>query len=219
MAGNRGIQAFSFLAWHLTGRESAQVDSTIDPCPQEGGVRLVLLARSLVITVMTADDQQLISRLKIGDEQAMAQLLERHWTGLVRYSYGLLGDWDGAEDVTQGAYVRLWANRDRWTAESSAALLYRITRNAVLDVLKSRSHAARADVLGTLAASDTPERDIEGATQRLPRRVQSLQPPESALIRLQGGSAWGNGDTQHRGDSTVPSSLVRFHMGVLNTVD
>ena len=29
MTGNRGIRAFSFLAWHLTGQESAQVDSTL----------------------------------------------------------------------------------------------------------------------------------------------------------------------------------------------
>ena len=135
---------------------------------------------------MSTDDNQLISRLKSGDEQAMAQLLERHWTGLVRYAYGLLGDWDGAEDVTQGAYVRLWANRDRWTAESSAALLYRITRNAVLDVLKSRSHAARADVLDTLAASDTPERDVELAQleEAAATAIEALPPRRREVFRL-----------------------------------
>ena len=135
---------------------------------------------------MKADDQQLISRLKSGDEQAMAQLLQSHWTGLVRYAYGLLGDWDGAEDVAQGAYARLWANRDRWTPESSAALLYRITRNAVLDVLKSRSHAAKGDVPDTLAASDTPERDVELAQleEAAANAVEALPPRRREVFRL-----------------------------------
>ena len=132
------------------------------------------------------EDQRLISRLEGGDEQAMAQLLQRHWTGLVRYAYGLLGDWDGAEDVAQEAYARLWANRDRWTSGSSAALLYRITRNGVLDVLKSRSHAARADVPDTLAASDTPERDVELAQleDAVADAVEALPPRRREVFRL-----------------------------------
>ncbi len=104
---------------------------------------------------MSTDDQELISRLRAGDEQAVAKLLERHWSELVRYAYGLLGDWDGAEDVTQEAYVRLWANRNRWTEGSSAALLYRITRNAALDVVKSPRHAAGSDMLEGLVAEGT----------------------------------------------------------------
>ena len=38
--------------------------------------RLVLLQRPVVITVMNTDDKQLISLLKAGDEQAMAELFE-----------------------------------------------------------------------------------------------------------------------------------------------
>lgn len=67
------------------------------------------------------------------------------------------GNWDGAEDVTQGAFVLLWANRDRWREGSSAALLYRIARNAALDVLKSPRHAAGSDALEGLVAQGTPE--------------------------------------------------------------
>lgn len=55
---------------------------------------------------MTHDDLSLMRRLKAGDEQAMAVLLEEHWTSVVRGdAFGLVGSWDKAEDVAQDAFV------------------------------------------------------------------------------------------------------------------
>ena len=135
---------------------------------------------------MNTDDKQLMSRLKAGDEQAMAQLLERHWASLVRYAYGLLGDWDRAEDVTQEACVRLWANRDRWTEGSSAVLLYQITRNAALDVLKSPRYAAGSDRLDVLVARGTPEGNTELAEfeEAVAEAVEALPPKRREVFRL-----------------------------------
>ncbi len=138
------------------------------------------------MTLMNTDDKQLITRLKADDEQAMAQLLKRHWTSLVRYAYGLLGDWDGAEDVTQGACERLWANRDRWPDGSSAVLLYRITRDGALDALKSRRYSVGSDRLDVLSARGAPNGDTEraGFEEAVAEAVETLPPRRREVFRL-----------------------------------
>lgn len=133
--------------------------------------------------MMETEDRDLTDRLRAGDESALAEVLDRHWHGLLRYAYGLLGDWDRAEDVTQGAYVRLWASRDRWTQGSVIALLHTIVRNAAIDVLKSpRVRSADASLVG-LAASGSPESAtelaelesaVEGAVEALPPRRREV---------------------------------------------
>ena len=155
-------------------------DATISLVQADCDGRLVLLPGSLVITGMKTDDKRLMSRIKAGDEKAMAQLLERHWTGLVQYAYGLLGDWARAEDVTQGAYVCLWEKRDRWTEGSSTVLLYRVTRSAALDVLKSPRYVAGPDPLNALIARRTPAGDtaleeaVAKAVEALPHRRREV---------------------------------------------
>ena len=132
---------------------------------------------------METDDQGLMSRIKAGDEKAMAQLLERHWTGLVRYAYGLLGDWARAEDVTQGAYVCLWEKRDRWTEGSSTILLYRITRAAALNALKSSHFTAEADPLDALIALRTTKGDTE-LEESVAKAVEALPHRRREVFRL-----------------------------------
>ena len=138
------------------------------------------------MTLMNTDDKQLISRLRADDEQAMAELLKRHWTNLVRYAYGLLGDWDRARDVTQGACERLWANRDRWPKSSSAVLLYRITRDGALDALKSRRYAVGSDTLDVLAARSAPQGDTERAEfeEAVAEAVETLPPGRREVFQL-----------------------------------
>ena len=132
---------------------------------------------------METDDRALTGRLRAGDEGALAELLDRHWRGLLRYAYGLLGDWDRAEDVTQGAYVRMWANRDRWGDGSLRALLHTIVRNAAFDVLKSPGHRAATRSLDELTTSGNPEAAtelaeleaaVEGAVEALPARRREV---------------------------------------------
>lgn len=71
--------------------------------------------------------------LRTGDEAALGELVERHWTPLVKYACRLEGDLDRAEDVVQETFVRLWQKRAGWTLRGTVkAYLYRIARNLAL---------------------------------------------------------------------------------------
>lgn len=161
---------------------------------------------------MNADDTQLMGRLRAGEEKALAELLDRHWEHLVRYAHSLLSDWDKAEDVAQEAYVRVWANRDGWAVGSSIALLYRITRNAALDVLKSVRHRQRTDGPEDLPSRDASDSAVEeaeletaviAAVSSLPARRQEV----FRMVREHGLSYAEIGETMSLSRQTVANHM------------
>jgi len=56
------------------------------------------------------------------------------WAPLVRYLWTILGSRDSAQDAAQEAFVRLWQRRENWQPGSARVLLFRIGRNAALDI-------------------------------------------------------------------------------------
>ena len=56
-----------------------------------------------------------------GESAALGELMEKHWSGLVRYATSLLGCGDAAEDVAQAVFVHVWETRREWS-ESLADL-------------------------------------------------------------------------------------------------
>jgi RNA polymerase sigma-70 factor (ECF subfamily) len=55
-----------------------------------------------------ANEQALVQAVLAGDRQAFGQLVRRHQKRLFRFVYGLLGDFDQAEDVVQDAFVKAY---------------------------------------------------------------------------------------------------------------
>jgi RNA polymerase sigma-70 factor (ECF subfamily) len=55
-----------------------------------------------------ADEQALVQAALAGDRKAFGQLLRRHQKRLFRFVYGLLGDFDQAEDMVQEAFVKAY---------------------------------------------------------------------------------------------------------------
>lgn len=83
-------------------------------------------------------------RIQAGEQPALDEALSLHWSALHRYAARLLNCDDAAEDAVQMAYVRLWERRGTWEPASSlTALLYRITRNLVLNEKRRRAVRTR----------------------------------------------------------------------------
>jgi RNA polymerase sigma-70 factor, ECF subfamily len=131
-------------------------------------------------------DEELMLRVRRGDEAALGQLLQRYWTSLVQYAIRFLNDIDAAEDAVQEAFVRLWARRSGWVSRGSPrSYLYCTVKNLVLQELEKRSvrrrwrEAQPAD--GSLSFSiledieaDRLERDLDSAIRKLPPRRQEI---------------------------------------------
>jgi RNA polymerase sigma-70 factor (ECF subfamily) len=87
-----------------------------------------------------ASDQQLLERLRAGDEQAFELLFRSYYPGLLRFAHAHLGDRGEAEDVVHDVFLRVWRERERVGGDRSLRVyLLASVRNRVIDVVRHRA--------------------------------------------------------------------------------
>ena len=82
----------------------------------------------------------LVSAIRSGDEQAMAQLYDRYSPIIYSVALRVLGDTGAAEDILQEIFLQLWRNPQRFDASrgSLPGWLAVIARNRAIDSLRKR---------------------------------------------------------------------------------
>ena len=82
----------------------------------------------------------LVSAIRSGDQQAMAQLYERYSSIVYSVALRVLGDTGAAEDILQEVFLQLWRSPDVFDATrgSLPGWLAVITRNRAIDSLRKR---------------------------------------------------------------------------------
>ena len=65
-------------------------------------------------------DQELITSLQNGDEQAMDILFRRHYSSICRAVYRILKDSNLAEDIAQEVFLGLWKKREKLNISTSS---------------------------------------------------------------------------------------------------
>ena len=87
-----------------------------------------------------ADEMELLSRARAGDERAFGELTEVHRAELRAHCYRMLGSVHDAEDALQEALLRAWRGLSGFEGRSSVrSWLYSIVTNAALDITRHRS--------------------------------------------------------------------------------
>ncbi len=77
-------------------------------------------------------DAELMLRVRRGDEEAFAALVDRHKDPLVAYLTRITGSLDRAEDLAQETFLRLFRTASRYREQGYlTAFLYRIATNLV----------------------------------------------------------------------------------------
>lgn len=90
----------------------------------------------------TSDERELIERLRAGDGEAFATLVERHHAAMVRVAQGYVRTRAVAEEVAQEAWLGLLRGLDRFEGRSSLRTwLFRIVVNRAISTgLRERVH-------------------------------------------------------------------------------
>lgn len=114
-------------------------------------------------------DKRLLGRARSGDQDALAQLLQRHEGRVYSLCVRIVRDPDQAADLAQDTLVRLIQRLDRFSGRSRfSTWVYRVTVNVCLTEL--RRSGRRAKLRRRLAASETsapaPEPDAGESVQR-----------------------------------------------------
>src|SRR6185436_9782147 len=136
---------------------------------------------------MQADtDATLMQRVRAGDEDAFAEIVERYKNPLINYLTHLVRSRERAEEVAQDAFVRLYRNASNYREqERLGPYLYRIATN--LDVTDVRREKRWSLLLPRLHAStnttvpppdaglfvDEIQKKVSAALERLPMKYRA----------------------------------------------
>jgi RNA polymerase sigma-70 factor, ECF subfamily len=108
-----------------------------------------------------ADERDLLTLARAGDERAFGALVETHRAELRAYCYRMLGSAQDAEDAVQNAMLRAWRGIGAFEERSSVrSWLYAIATNTTLDVARHRSRRELPVDFGPSGAVGAPVEDL-----------------------------------------------------------
>jgi RNA polymerase sigma-70 factor (ECF subfamily) len=143
---------------------------------------------------MAKDELELIRRLQSGDVAAFRELVEANKQRLFALAYGLVGNAQEAEDVSQEAFIKVYRGIGGFRGDAQlSSWMYRIVVNLCLNRRRKKSLSAmelREDFEndGTLAsaAGDNPEHHTEASLlqRHLRHALQRLSPQQRTIFIL-----------------------------------
>jgi RNA polymerase sigma-70 factor, ECF subfamily len=118
---------------------------------------------------MEPNDNELVERIRGGDDDAFRQIVDRHARPLYRSAYRITGNAADADDVVQETFLRSYRALHTYDANASLATwLHRIAINCALDLIDSRKRRERrtteVEDMTSIASTDaSPDRVVLGS--------------------------------------------------------
>ena len=123
-----------------------------------------------------APDEDLVARTLAGDRDAFGHLVRRHQRPLVNHLYRLTGLRDGAHDLAQEVFIKVYTSMGTFDPRYRfTTWLYRIASNCAIDYRRKKKPRTCAMTLP--ATSDSPEAATEPA-------VPGSTPDPHDMLRL-----------------------------------
>ena len=115
-----------------------------------------------------SSDHALLEATRTGDQDAFAELVGRYRNQLTGYIYRMTNDYDGAVDLAQETFVRLYRAVDRYqTNHAFSTYLYRIATNLAISELRKRKRRKLVSLTGFFQATERGEtREFDPADER-----------------------------------------------------
>ena len=87
-------------------------------------------------------DEEIVTRVQSGDQEAFGTLIERYEAKLMRYARKFLVDSDECQDLVQEAFIKAYVNVQSFdTDKRFSPWMYRIAHNEFVNALKKKSRA------------------------------------------------------------------------------
>jgi RNA polymerase sigma-70 factor, ECF subfamily len=110
------------------------------------------------LTVSSASDHALLEATRTGDQDAFAELMARYRNPITSYIYRMTSDYDGAVDLAQETFVRVFRAADRYqTTYAFSTYIYRIATNLAISELRKRKRRKVVSLTGFFQSHDGAE--------------------------------------------------------------
>jgi len=133
------------------------------------------------------DDQELLRRIRLGDQDAMRMIYKRYGGAVFSVGMRILKDAGQAEDIAQEIFFQLWRNSDAFVhgRGSLGAWLVVVARNRSIDALRRRKPSDSVEDV-VLASNQNlaseAERDV--MIEKVRSYMLSLPPEQQKSIEL-----------------------------------
>ena len=139
---------------------------------------------------MTESERTILAACRQGNTEAFKTLVETYQHYAFRVAFRLLSDSEGARDVVQESFIRIWKHRRKIDPQKKfTTWLYRIVTNLCYDRLKSP--AARTDSLDSalserLVSGENPEKSVSDKeiVDIIHRFIRFLAPKQKLVFVL-----------------------------------
>lgn len=113
-------------------------------------------------------DHALLAATQTGDEDAFAELVSRYRNQITSYIYRMTNDYDGAVDLAQETFVRVYRAADRYqTSYAFSTYIYKIATNLAISELRKRKRRRLVSLTGFFQSKDGFEpREFNPADER-----------------------------------------------------
>jgi RNA polymerase sigma-70 factor (ECF subfamily) len=98
-----------------------------------------------------SNDQDLLKRLRAGDERAIAELADTYGTKIYQLAFRYLRNKEDAEEVAQDVLLKVYRKVDAFRGDAAlSSWIYRITFNAAMSRLRTARYQRSQDEAGQL---------------------------------------------------------------------
>jgi RNA polymerase sigma-70 factor, ECF subfamily len=113
-------------------------------------------------------DHALLEATRTGDQDAFAELVSRYRNQITSYIYRMTNDYDGAVDLAQETFVRVYRAVDRYQRSYAfSTYIYRIATNLAISELRKRKRRKLISLTGFFQSSDgVEEREFDPPDER-----------------------------------------------------
>jgi RNA polymerase sigma-70 factor (ECF subfamily) len=165
-------------------------------------------------------DDDLLERLVRADPAAFARLVELHFQPVYRVAWRMLGRRDGAEDIAQEAFLRLWQNpRQVRDGKALKSWLMRVASNLVVDGYRRRVPVDAGELPDSADDAPGPELALRRAnvTAAIDAAIADLPERQRLALVLSHFEGYGNPEIALALDvsvEAVESLLARARRGL-----
>jgi RNA polymerase sigma-70 factor, ECF subfamily len=165
-------------------------------------------------------DDDLFERLARADATAFARLVELHFQPVCRVAWRMLGGRDGAEDIAQEAFLRLWRNpRQVRDGRALRSWLMRVASNLVVDGYRRQGPVDAGQLPDTADDAPGPELALHRANvaAAIDRAIAGLPERQRLALVLCHYEGYGNPEIALALDvsvEAVESLLARARRGL-----
>jgi RNA polymerase sigma-70 factor, ECF subfamily len=132
-------------------------------------------------------DGRLVSAIRSGDEQAMAQLYDRYSSIVYSVALRILGDVGAAEDILQDVFMQLWRNPMAFDASRGRlpAWLAVIARHRAIDTLRKRQPGTDiADVTVCVQPDMASEAERKHALEKIRTTLGMMAAAQRSVLEM-----------------------------------